>query len=1069
MKHDIYSGQILKTAQGEQVKVEKIVQEFIFVRQGSKLRRFRKSAIGIELFLCESNIESTSQVPIDILQDKCSYSQPNHKVETKKLDSTGLAKNAATSKNLKSEPVPAKHTAPTTSSTQFNDHTPPLDRGYLYVGRTLFNREGTPLKIHDIINSKQTKSFVALRPGVDGTRFAEIYQFYQVGRDIFLSLDDISKQKPLLRKDERYIPYFNEWDKSSRKIKFSKTPVPTDLPYEKEHFTKIKKILQESLHEAINQHGNGSLAKAEFFASRGDNDFFRTRKLINDQLDEPFFARLDYNQENGVYIGKNEIANHVIDWTDERAALYYDYQLYIKDESCGLSLVRNYEISNQELSAISDLYVESAPKEFSKASDTDSEGNTGSTIADPYLLKVLQLGRNTKKIHDIIRSIQSNQYRIITNPFRSNTLVVGCAGSGKTMILYHRIRYILRNDTSIKPENITIISPTGTLNIESDILTETLHLDGIKRFSTLSFYKKIIEDYLEKVGCYYLTKDISPSSTIPDDFSSDLIKEFYSSRFLDGLANTTFKILDRNNSVYERFVLDSIDDYVGLLKVFFVNANAENLEDITTDIQFSRLLKLFQDANKILKLASPEAILNELRHIDKEIQVAEEHLSECNSSFSEQLQKMTDEILDLQKRLSNEEGELADFKQEKEVYNKTGNIGSIVTNLRSQKSISQKRKSQDVETIYEEELLTKQGRVNKTKTRLERLERERNAHKQKPIQLKLSLDALRSAAAQKKNRLTQLVEADLLTGSIKTVDFAALYSFFDVFHSYNTSGQLAIEECASKKTFSSFEMLCEIKQNLNAFFKFQKGGDKAFYLNQAFEYAVKREKEQYGLDPDYRYHFELFAKAYTLFSHIGALEYSEKFFFIDEFQDYNPTELSLFSQLFPNGVFNYYGDFLQCINPKGIGAEDALPTCMHNIERHRISENYRNALEITEYINKTFDMNMLAIGIPGQVFFSDRVSFSQNDLASDDRLAIIYSNESLLERYNVFRGHPTFYFWDKTDCGIKTGVINVLHVQQAKGLEFESVNVILEDMTENEQYVAMTRALSSLVIIKSEE
>ena len=44
--------------------------------------------------------------------------------------------------------------------------------------------------------------------------------------------------------------------------------------------------------------------------------------------------------------------------------------------------------------------------------------------------------------------------------------------------------------------------------------------------------------------------------------------------------------------------------------------------------------------------------------------------------------------------------------------------------------------------------------------------------------------------------------------------------------------------------------------------------------------------------------------------------------------------------------------------------------------------------------------------------------------------------------------------------------LNLMTIQDAKGLEFETVYVIDEGMSDNEKYVAYTRALNRLIVIE---
>ena len=55
---------------------------------------------------------------------------------------------------------------------------------------------------------------------------------------------------------------------------------------------------------------------------------------------------------------------------------------------------------------------------------------------------------------------------------------------------------------------------------------------------------------------------------------------------------------------------------------------------------------------------------------------------------------------------------------------------------------------------------------------------------------------------------------------------------------------------------------------------------------------------------------------------------------------------------------------------------------------------------------------------------------------------------------------------DATD--FEKGKLNLLTVYQAKGLEFDTVYVLLDEMLDNECYVACTRALKELIVLTSD-
>lgn len=125
-----------------------------------------------------------------------------------------------------------------------------------------------------------------------------------------------------------------------------------------------------------------------------------------------------------------------------------------------------------------------------------------------------------------------------------------------------------------------------------------------------------------------------------------------------------------------------------------------------------------------------------------------------------------------------------------------------------------------------------------------------------------------------------------------------------------------------------------------------------------------------------------------------------------------------------------------------------------------INENNRNARQITEFVKNELDIKMLAVGLNG-VF--KKVSIIPNlKMESDDRVAIIVKDIS--EKIKVKLQRFVVNYFD-SNSEIQRGIYNVLTITQAKGLEFEKVVVVKENMTRNEFYVACTRAIQELYVL----
>ena len=255
----------------------------------------------------------------------------------------------------------------------------------------------------------------------------------------------------------------------------------------------------------------------------------------------------------------------------------------------------------------------------------------------------------------------------------------------------------------------------------------------------------------------------------------------------------------------------------------------------------------------------------------------------------------------------------------------------------------------------------------------------------------------------------------------------------------------------------------KIIDQLNRLYDFE-NNIKYAYLFDLIKSIIDNEKKANGISLSHLYEYELFIHLCMCHDTFGALSTNQYMTFIDEFQDFSNTELMIYKKIFPNGIFNFYGDFNQCINAKGTHSIESLKCVDSTWGNFEISENYRNAYDITQYVNNKFNMNMMPIGIKGNVF-TEKFSIDAFKLSiEDDRIACIVKDNNPITI--EFAKHEKFNIITDSDNSIIRGKINVVPVSLVKGLEFERVYVIPEGMSRNEEYVAYTRALNELYIIE---
>ena len=165
-------------------------------------------------------------------------------------------------------------------------------------------------------------------------------------------------------------------------------------------------------------------------------------------IPQPYFGRIDVTENNDkaetetYYVGNDVVLDEdadvlVLSWKDPMGSIFYanaQNSIQVKDTTFQLLLRRALEIQNGTLLSYHTEY------------DAESSDSLNGEIVDSFLLTVLKDKRRQKQLTNIIRTIQANQNKIIRKPLSDNLVVQGCAGSGKTMILLHRLSVLAYNN-----------------------------------------------------------------------------------------------------------------------------------------------------------------------------------------------------------------------------------------------------------------------------------------------------------------------------------------------------------------------------------------------------------------------------------------------------------------------------------------------------------------------------------------------------------------------------------------------------------------------------------------------
>lgn len=210
------------------------------------------------------------------------------------------------------------------------------------------------------------------------------------------------------------------------------------------------------------------------------------------------------------------------DLTEKISTNYYNQSLQdiaYNDKTYKYDLYRSIVINESELKKVFPLL---------QIKDEDEHYNEKlKNITDMFLLEVLNSRRNEKNMPSIIASIQRQQYEIISEAEKCDYVVNGCAGSGKTAIMIHRLHFMKERHKNVDWEKVAIISPSPMFKEYSFGLMKEFNLDIIKQMSIEEFYWSILLEY----DGYFRGKGKKILSFI--DYESSFIEEFFSNELLN--------------------------------------------------------------------------------------------------------------------------------------------------------------------------------------------------------------------------------------------------------------------------------------------------------------------------------------------------------------------------------------------------------------------------------------------------------------------------------------------------------------------------------------------------------
>lgn len=677
-------------------------------------------------------------------------------------------------------------------------------------------------------------------------------------------------------------------------------------------------------------------------------------------------------------------------------------------------------------------------------------------VVDQFLLDVLREKRDVPQITNIIKTIQRKQREIIVLPLKTDLVVQGVAGSGKTMILFHRLSYLLYHHEALKPEDVQIVVPNLKFVDQMQPLIKDLTIDKTPIDTVFGFYRKMLKMYH-----YNLSFEHSK-------FNNDqLMYSEYASKFMDidiikFYFENNFKLLFADSN------LEKLTEIVGVFRsIVSFNYNSElQYENIKIYIQkilplLSRLEVYTAEYNQreFLKNNENNIIKDFINSIQAKKQMYQERIEKFNEEndklirFAWTLRSFVQEIkLDMSDKPKDylyldptKFYETKVFLESKGlVFDHPENTLLIKINDKQREKNTNNSRiriklNEPAQVVYRELLEKFRIKYN-----------ENNITINSAIRMISKIEYMENKLNDNEHDFNPVYYEDILdldSKIVKNFENLKLLSEPMKFKLQNENEQLILDEFGySKEMIKDYKsFLEETRSNLE---------DPDYLIGILLNYF------KVEFNPRYRDHLyvllamlDYLFKGRKLRNHIQAI-------FIDEAQDFSHSEYMLINKVFGYVTYNLYGDLNQSLN-KNINITNWNQIGKTEFHFSEVSENYRNTIEITQYTNQNLKLKMVPIGlngvVPSIVSFDDLTNHLNQlkDHMHENRVAFIAS------QLNTFVINETLK-------GIHDGELQyeVIDVLQSKGLEFEIVFVCEDGMSTEEKYISYTRALNELYILK---
>lgn len=663
---------------------------------------------------------------------------------------------------------------------------------------------------------------------------------------------------------------------------------------------------------------------------------------------------------------------------------------------------------------------------------------TAKIISDEFLQELLER-RSTPEFKNIVFSIQKKQGEIIQAPYNRNMIVQGCAGSGKSMIMLHRLPIILYdNPKSLNRSNLYIITPSQMYIEMAENMRYQLEISDIKMGTIEQYYDYCIQKYAgHKAGEYGKIKYHIKLTSEKENYiySKACIEDIHS--FLDKNCKMDMSFLDQASQTLsvQLNLADSREDYMYQIRSRMLNC--QKVIDANNAI-LAHYYEKIRSTLEVLYMLSTT-----LRH----------RKDNTIRSINKNISKEKDIIIGVQKEI----GKLDVVTNQQAIENRKLKILESNDKIEVLKAV--------LNSVYEDD-----GYFKSLMDIGKKLQEALHIFENMKKDFSQNDDDIINEAL---NNIGKIIDAYFkISWDLSKVE--------DKYSEYQeTIAELLnkAQKCVSilqneNEKYLEYSYFIEIKNKCDLLMQMNES-----IVNNAYAFIMNKigiKENDNGKIQALSCSPYLYLQILYQFQGVPNNVF-ESFLAIDEAQGIAPEEIRLLYNINAGKtVFNMFGDVYQHIEgKKGIDSWSEFADVL-TYDMYEMQENYRNASQITDFCNRQFDMKMSAINTPGkgvheissdEEFYSEMIS-QLVDTQRTGLAAILVGNDMearyILNRFGAYENK----FHDMTieEFSLHRTRWNIINIDYAKGLEFSTVIVLSGRMSKNEKYIAYTRALDELFV-----